>query len=257
MPLVENTLFGERDKVALAIERLRTFAPPEGYWVADSGGKDSEVVVDLVRRSEVRADFHHSLTTIDHPATIHHIRRHHATTRIEHPDMPLLRRMIEVERVPPTRQARWCCAHYKERGGDGRFVVTGVRAAESSKRAGRSMVEHCLRGGNKRYLHPILDWSDGDVWDYIADRGLPVNPLYAQGYRRIGCVLCPMSRDIERDRLSCPRLYEAWHRAVVRCWEKRVADGRPVRQASGEEMWQWWIARDAAAGDDNQVELFT
>jgi phosphoadenosine phosphosulfate reductase len=135
-------------------------------------------------------------------------------------------------------------------------VVTGVRAAESSKRAGRQMVEHCLKGGNKRYVHPILDWTDADVWEYIGSRGLPVNPLYARGYRRIGCILCPMSRETERDRQACPRLYEAWHRAVVRCWERRVAEGRPVVQASGEEMWRWWLDRDAAASGSDEPSLF-
>lgn len=256
MPLLDNTVFGTVDKVALAIERLRTFAPADNYFVADSGGKDSEVVIDLVRRSGVRADFHHSLTTVDHPATVHHIRRHHPFTQIHRPQMPLLRRMVEVEMMPPTRLQRWCCRLYKEAGGDGRTVVTGVRASESGKRAGRRMVEQCMRGGDKRYLHPILDWSDADVWEYVGKYGLTVNPLYAQGYHRIGCLLCPMSRDTERDRHACPRLYEAWHRAVVRCWERRVAEGRPVRQASGEDFWQWWLSRDAAAPDPDQTVLF-
>jgi phosphoadenosine phosphosulfate reductase len=41
--LVQYTLFGVEDKVAKAIERLKTYEPPEGYYVAFSGGKDSTV----------------------------------------------------------------------------------------------------------------------------------------------------------------------------------------------------------------------
>lgn len=256
MPLVENTLFGEVNRVEVALERLRTFCPPEGYYVADSGGKDSEVVYDLVHRAGVLADYHHSLTTVDHPATVQHIRRHHPDTQIHRPEMPLLQRMVEIEKVPPTRIARWCCRHYKERGGDGRTVVTGVRAAESSRRAGRRMVEQCRLGAARTFLHPIIDWSEADVWEYIESRGLVANPLYARGYRRIGCILCPMSRETERDRQACPKLYEAWHRAVVRCWERRVAEGRPVRQASGEEFWRWWLDRDTAAVDKSQADSY-
>ena len=41
MALLEETLFGTSDKVAIAIQRLRTFVPPEGYYLAFSGGKDN------------------------------------------------------------------------------------------------------------------------------------------------------------------------------------------------------------------------
>lgn len=56
-----KTLFGQLDEIA--IERLKTFEPEEGYYVAYSGGKDSDVVLDLVIRSGVKFDAHHSLTT--------------------------------------------------------------------------------------------------------------------------------------------------------------------------------------------------
>ena len=58
MALLDNTLFGEVDKVAVAIERLRTFEPPEGYWVGDSGGKDSTVIYDLCHRSGCKCEYH-------------------------------------------------------------------------------------------------------------------------------------------------------------------------------------------------------
>lgn len=50
MALLEETLFGTHDKVAIAIQRLRTFEPPEGYYLAFSGGKDSEVVITCARK---------------------------------------------------------------------------------------------------------------------------------------------------------------------------------------------------------------
>ena len=65
--LIENTLFGIEDKVAIALDMLRTFEPPEGYYVAYSGGKDSTVILDLVRRSGVKYDAHYNRTTVDPP----------------------------------------------------------------------------------------------------------------------------------------------------------------------------------------------
>lgn len=257
MSLIDNTLFGEVDKVAIAIERLKRFEPEEGYWVAIAGGKDSTVVYDLVHKSGVKADYHHSLTTLDAPQTIHFIREHQSDCVIEHPVKPLLVRMIE-KGFPPLRQRRWCCEEYKERGGNGRFVVTGVRAAESAKRANRRMVETCYKDTTKQYLHVIIDWSNSDVWEYIRKNKLPYNPLYDKPYNfdRIGCVLCPMVRDIERQRYFFPKIYEAWHRAIVKCFNERKSKGQHLNQASGEDMWQWWLNRDAQVDNPDQTVLF-
>ena len=77
MSLLENTLFGIRDKVQTAIDRIKSFEPPEGYFVAYSGGKDSDVVLDLVKRSGVKYDAHFSVTSVEAPETIYYIRNEH------------------------------------------------------------------------------------------------------------------------------------------------------------------------------------
>ena len=59
--LVEETLFGRRDKVQVAIDRLRAFEPTEGYYLAFSGGKDSQAVYHLCREAGVKFDAHYSL----------------------------------------------------------------------------------------------------------------------------------------------------------------------------------------------------
>lgn len=69
MSLIEHTLLETIDKVAIAIERIKTFEPEEGYYVAFSGGKDSQVVLDLVERSGVKFDAHMNLTTTAHCTT--------------------------------------------------------------------------------------------------------------------------------------------------------------------------------------------
>lgn len=52
--LVEDTLFGTKDKVQIAMERLRAFEPNEGYYVAFSGGKDSQVIYHLCKEAGVK-----------------------------------------------------------------------------------------------------------------------------------------------------------------------------------------------------------
>ena len=254
--LKENTIFGIEDKVAIVLERIKHFEPKDGYWVGISGGKDSTVIYDLVHKAGVKAEYHHSLTTIDAPQTIHYMREHQPDVVITRPKMPLLQRMIE-KGTPPQRQIRWCCGEYKERGGEGRLVITGVRWSESSRRSKRGMMEHCLKGKEKRFLHPILDWSDTEVWEYINTNKLPVNPLYSMGYKRVGCVLCPMTRNTVKQVADFPKIAEAWRKAFIRMFASRVERGLECKQISGDAWFKWWLNRDAKNPDtDDDRTIF-
>jgi len=256
--ITDNTLFdGLIDMEQIAIERIRMFEPKEGYWEGDSGGKDSEVTRHLVIRTGVKSERHHSLTTVDAPQTIWHIRKYHPETIIDIPEIPLMKMMIK-KGIPPMRQRRWCCGEYKEKGGAGRTVITGIRSAESAKRAKRKMVEPCFKDKLKTFVNPIFDWTDADVWKYINHYKIPVNPLYKPPYnfKRVGCVLCPMVRDIERQFKFFPKLCEAWHKAIIRLYNDRVAKGKPVNHKNGEDFWKWWLNRDAKKIQPDQTIMF-
>lgn len=169
-------------KIAIAIERLKTFEPPEGYYVAISGGKDSTVVYDLVKKANVKADFHYNVTNLDAPETIRFIKQYMPDVKFDFPTLTFWKLLLK-KKIPPTRIARWCCAELKEKGGEGRLVVTGIRWNESNKRRNRKMIENCYNR-QKRFLHVIIDWTEADVWDYIQSNNLPYNPLYDRGYKK-------------------------------------------------------------------------
>ena len=65
--LIENTIFGTVDKVADAIALLKKYEPAEGYYVCFSGGKDSVVILDLVKRAGVKFEAWHNIITIEPP----------------------------------------------------------------------------------------------------------------------------------------------------------------------------------------------
>lgn len=144
-----ETITGKVDKVQKAIERIRNFEPQEGYYLAFSGGKDSQCVYHLAKMAGVKFDAHYSLTTVDPPELMRFIRKNYPDVIWERqywPDNPKYnlpsgqRRQITMwnlianHTIPPTRQARYCCSALKEVGGKGRLVITGVRWAESIKR---------------------------------------------------------------------------------------------------------------------------
>ena len=74
MALVTETLLGVEDKVKNSIEALKTFEPPEGYYVAFSGGKDSVVVKALCDMAGVKYDAHYSVTSVDPPELVRFIK---------------------------------------------------------------------------------------------------------------------------------------------------------------------------------------
>ena len=137
-------------KVESAIKRLKSFEPKDGYYVAFSGGKDSQCVYHLCKIAGVKFDAHYAVTSVDPPELIYFIRENYPDVKWErqywddgrpehyYPDgrpMPItMWNLIAHHTLPPTRKARYCCAKLKEPGGGGRVVVTGVRWAESVNR---------------------------------------------------------------------------------------------------------------------------
>lgn len=128
------------DKERKAIERLKAFEPPEGYYLADSGGKDSSVCNALLDLAGVKYDAHYRLTSVDPPELVQFIMRDHPETEVDIPrysdgSRKTMWNLIPRKLMPPTRIVRYCCSELKESGGDGRMTVTGVRWAESTNRA--------------------------------------------------------------------------------------------------------------------------
>lgn len=245
MSLTYQTLDGETvDKVSVSIARIREFEPAEGYYVAFSGGKDSIVTLDIVRRAGVKYDAHMNLTPVDPPEVVAFVREHYPDVTLDRPRLSMFA-LIVKKRMPPTRLIRYCCAELKERGGKGRVVVTGIRWAESNKRRTRRMVEVCQNDSTKTFLHPIIDWSSEDVWQYIREQGLAYPSPYDEGYTRIGCIMCPMQgpKGMQKDAEKYPWHYRAYLKAFDKMLDAMRARDMSIRLdwRDAEEVMAWWI----------------
>ena len=245
--LIEETLFGTVNKVKVAIARLKLHEPKEGYYVAFSGGKDSIVVKDLVLRAGVKCDIHHNITTVEPPELIYYIRQHHPDVINDLPKETMWE-LIEKNGTPPTRLMRYCCRTQKEIGGEGRVCVTGIRHEESVNRSGRQIVETCKNRNGKKFLHPIIDWTESEVWEYIETCKLPYCKLYDEGHSRIGCVMCPFSgqKGMQRDAQLWPKIANMYRFACEKAYQKRLKQGKDMKNwSSGDDMYNWWLTGKA------------
>lgn len=125
----------DRKKEQRAIRYLQAFQPErEPYYLCYSGGKDSDCIRILAGLAGVRHECRHSLTTVDAPETVHYVWDTIGKENVEYPEFTMWQ-LITKKKFPPTRIMRYCCEELKERGGNGRMKVMGVRWAESAARA--------------------------------------------------------------------------------------------------------------------------
>lgn len=256
------------DKIQTSIELIKKaealalkMNPKQGFHVGFSGGKDSQVLIELVKMSGVRFHAVYAVTTNDPPENIRFIRKYYPDVEFTHVESSIIR-MIEKKGLP-TRVHRWCCSIFKEQSGAGSVVLTGVRWEESRTRAEYTAVEkrgktkkdkvvldldkmqtnefRCVGGKDKIMVYPILAWSTADVWQFLKMRDLPVNPCYSRGVR-VGCVFCPFARkgEIERYTASHPKSKEVLLHAIERYLARHPGSSK---FDNATEVFDWWVSK--------------
>ena len=244
-----------------------------GYYLAFSGGKDSQALYHLAQLAGVQFEGHMNLTSVDPPEVIRFVRKHYPEVVLIKPKTSIYNLAVEKQ-ILPSMKVRWCCSEYKEAAGAGKVTLIGIRHQESSRRAKRKEVEissrkysgtlegleeyrqkvtamqspnkkrsnrrgktapheeedvnitnateertlGCISGKESLLISPIIHWTERDVWEFLTNVvRVPHCELYDQGFRRIGCIGCPMSnfrqKIIENQRW--PHVKRNWIKAIM------------------------------------------
>lgn len=284
------------EKVKRSIEQMKLAAQiSKRYYgkpilICYSGGKDSDALLGIAALAGIDYEVMHSLTTVDAPETVKHVRQTFARLEADGVHCEIRRpafkgkpvtmwTLIPEKKMPPTRVVRYCCRVLKETGGAGRAIATGVRRSESKKRQGRkfamkisetsrtqidfedaaslfdeadSFIEHdneflkACKVRGKTSFQPLLEWTSNDVWQFIDERGISYNPLYDEGWTRIGCIGCPMAgktrvKEFER----WPKYEAAYKRAFGKMLEVRKRCGLETQWNEPDEVFRWWMEDNA------------
>ncbi len=112
----------------------------QGYYLAFSGGKDSQALYHMTQLAGVRFQGHMNLTSVDPPEVIRFVKKNYPEVQLIKPGKSIFQHAIEKQ-ILPTMRVRWCCAEYKETAGAGKVTLIGIRKAESTRRAKRNEVE--------------------------------------------------------------------------------------------------------------------
>lgn len=163
-----------------------------------SGGKDSDVILELAKMAGVNYRAIYKNTTIDPPGTIAHCKDN--GVEIIRPKMTFAE--LLAKKGYPSRTARFCCQVLKEyKVLD--YAVIGVRRDESRARAERyKEPEQCRQYSAKekcRQYMPLLDWTGENVAEFITEKGIKCHHLYYDEdgtfhpERRLGCMGCPIA----------------------------------------------------------------
>lgn len=263
----------------------------KGYYLAFSGGKDSQALYHIAELAGVKFDAHMNLTSVDPPEVIRFVKKSYPDVDLIKPKKSIYQLAVEKQ-ILPTMRVRWCCAEYKELSGAGRVTLIGIRHQESSRRAKRNEVEissrkysgtlegldeyrqelkakrarrkskkdgvnitnadkeqtlGCISGKESLLISPIIHWTENDVWEFLNKvMEVPHCSLYDEGWRRIGCIGCPMSSAKQKqiENFRYPHVKRNWIKTIKEIrnggvfkrehiWWNIKADWMPIRNVRG------------------------
>ena len=279
---------GLRRKMLYSIELLQkaekiamNYDKDDGFFLAFSGGKDSQALYHIAELGGVKFKAHMNLTSVDPPEVIRFVKKCYPDVELVKPKESIYSIAIR-KKILPTMRVRWCCAEFKESAGAGKVTLIGIRHEESSRRAKRNEVEissrkfsgtldeleeyrqeqkvkkarkksqkdgvnmmnadqeqtlGCIHGKESLLISPIIHWTERDVWEFLNQVVQVAHcELYDEGWRRLGCICCPMSSAKHRrmEELRWPHVKRNWIKAIKAIRNDGGYSGKNISDGTSE-----------------------
>ena len=248
-------------KVEQAMKLLQVCykAAGEPLEVAYSGGKDSDIILELAKMSGIKYRAIYKNTTIDPPGTIKHVLEN--GVEIRRPKESFF--SLIKRKGYPNRFTRFCCGELKEYKILDNCVM-GIRRCESTKRSKRytEPTECRIYGSKKNHvnaIYPILDWSDDDELSFIKERGIKLHPLYYRGdgsidiTKRLGCMCCPLM--YYKKRIQQFKQWPGMVKAYLRCGNEYLkSHPQTVIAISHTNVYEYFVANISFADPRDYVK---
>jgi len=243
---IRRSLFKE-DYVEKAISFLKKNVKGQ-VLVAFSGGKDSIVMYEIVKRSKIPFRLSHSITTIDPPEVLRFIKENYPECEFCKSKHSFWKMTLMSN--PPLLGKRWCCTALKKKPSwkyPEKERILGIRREESSRRNNYPEINYFEKLGHTHY-YPIIDWKEWQVWEFIEKNNLPYLSLYDdENFSRSGCIICPFNsfKINQINKEKWPGYYKIWEKIVYKWYLKRVEQGRTMVYPSAETFLQAWYNQEA------------
>ena len=278
-----------REMERRVIEVLKSFEPEdEPYYLCYSGGKDSDCIRILADLAGVKHDIVNNHTTVDAPETVQYIRSI-PNVHIDMPEYTMWDLIVKKKIPPTRLMRYCCeelkehggAGRVKitgvrkaesfsrsenadlvtiigkpktieklleELNAEYRVSRKGGIVLSTDNDASRRAVEYCYKTTSTT-INPIIDWSDSEVWEFLNGYGCRSNPLYECGFRRIGCIGCPMGGAVsmKREFAIYPEYRKIYVHAFDRMLKARAEAGLDNKSwHTGEDVMSWWLGEDPA-----------
>ena len=253
LELIEQTTV---KKIVAVYEKYR--AKLDCFHVAFSGGKDSCVLLDLVKKALPQGSFVVVFgdTGMEFPDTYALVDQVEAECKAE--EIPFYRAASHFTPAeswnlfgPPSRTLRWCCSVHKstpqvlklrEITGKNDYrglAFVGVRAHESVRRSHYEYLSDGTKVKGQISHNPILEWTSAEIWLYIYAHEVLFNNAYTKGSARVGCICCPMGggKASHVEQRSYPVEVDAFHEMIAK------SNGRKSMSTEGYIAQGGWNAR--------------
>ncbi len=250
----------EYNRETEAVNFIKKHLKDKNVFVGFSGGKDSIVTAELMKRSKVNHQLYYSFTGLDHPSVVKFIKKQYPDCIFLKPKKTFWKELST--KCPPSPIIRWCCYCLKKEASwkiPLNSRVMGIRKEESNKRAAYGMINY-FKKLNHTHYYPIYHWKEYHIWDFINKNNLPYPSIYDEGFGRTGCIICPFHSEKTgklqlKYRKKYSRFFKKWEKEISKLSYKRISQGKIMHYKTPEKYLEAWYKNNLARWYKNNKKI--